>query len=140
MSEPLINVRLTNYYKVRAALEQFGPTYRGIFRDTVQAMLYEFRNFAQMITHITTGTLARSHNVYYDRNAISGYVYPESIAKPPDIRGGRLYPMASQYAVWEHARGGTHAFYERTLNEFGPSTAMDGIRVFLGRMPGGIVQ
>ena len=125
---PILSVKLTNYYEVRRKLEEKDRIYRGAFRDTIKHMLMVMRNYAQFITHRETGTLAASHDIEYNARALSGYIYPSD--DRPKLRG-RSVQYPSEYGVYEHARGGSHAFYERTLNEMGDHIAWEGIRMMI---------
>lgn len=140
MSAPILEIRLANYYRLRNALSELGPLYRGAFRDSIQEALFVLRNYAQRITHRQTGTLARSHTVFYNARALSGYVYPDPAYLKPSVQGQGKSLSASEYAEYEHARGGSHAFYERAMVEEGSTAAIAGINLILGYMPRGVIQ
>ena len=135
-------IRVRNFYKVQAYLRRAGLQYRGAFRDTIRVLLEDFRAYAASVTHRQTGTLARSHSVFYDSSRLSGYVYPSPSAVKPfndptrPGAGGR-YLRASEYGPYEHRRGGSHAFYEMTARHMGPLVPIRGLAIFAARMPTG---
>lgn len=62
--------------------------------------------YATSITHVDTGRLKNSH-------------FPSI-----QTRGNEVYGVVGNntaYAMFEHDRGGDHAFYERTVKEEGPN-------------------
>ena len=100
-----------------AALKPKGALGRMVQEITVGAHRY-----AVIITHVDTGSLRASHRmkvsalqgqVFIDRNAVN----PRSRVKP------------AEYGVYEHERGGGHAFYERTAKEAGPRLLRQSVQV-----------
>jgi len=84
--------------------------------------------YAVSITHVDSGSLRASQRlsvqglrgrVYLDPNAVN----PRSGARP------------SIYGNYEHARGGSHAFYERTVEEHGNSIGDAMVQTFIGGLP-----
>ena len=68
--------------------------------------------YAVQITHVDTGALKASHRLELKQGAqVEGRIYidPNSI----NPKGKR----PAEYGPVEHARGGSHAFYERTRRE-----------------------
>ena len=65
--------------------------------------------YAVYVTHVDTGALKGAH-AYTVRGA-HGEVYINPRAQRSD--GAR----PANYGPYEHARGGTHAFYDRTVSE-----------------------
>lgn len=125
-----LEVRITGFYKAKAALEMLANRqfYRGMFRDSLTYMLSGARDYASSITHRITGMLAESHEYEYDSHLMRGWVYinPRVVyATGSTLRWPRIY------GVYEHARGGSHAFYERTMREAMPDLANSGIRVMI---------
>lgn len=138
MTSPSLEFRLTNYPKAKRALSSISSprTYRGAMRDTITAMLDIAQNYAMRITHIYTGTLKMSHVTEYDGHRMVGrlFVDPHVLARS---YGGRLkspQQFVAEYAIYEHQRGGSHAFYERTVNETGGVLNFEGFKVFKGYM------
>ena len=82
------------------------------FGRAVKYAVLEFQLYAESITHVDTGALTRSHlgEVYATHGRV--YINPSAI----NPRGQR----PETYGPYEHARGGTHAFYDRTVAERGP--------------------
>lgn len=140
MIQPALRVRIANYYTLRHELQRFQEIERGAFTTYVLEVLNGLRDYAEDVTHQQTGTLARSHVVDYDSRHQRGEIHPDpSFVKPPMGRQGRTQSV-EDYAGYEHARGGEHAFYERALHEYGNVVVMRGTAAYLGRMPGGIHQ
>lgn len=139
MVAPIIRVRIANYYTLRHQIQNFEEIHRGSFSQLIRETLEEFRDYARGITHVSTGTLAESHAVFYDAGHQRGEVRPDSTFSRRQGRSGRLQPVDS-YAAAEHARGGSHAFYARTLAEYGPAVMRHGVAGYLARMPGGVHQ
>jgi len=138
MAQPIIRVRIRNYASLRREIEDFQTIQRGAFSQLVRETLEEMRDYAEAITHIYTGALASSHRVDYDANHQRGEVFVD-----PNVmqhRARRPARSVASYAAAEHARGGSHAFYQRTLDEFGESVVRRGVAAYMGRMPGGVHQ
>ena len=139
MLDPIsIRVYVRNYYRIRQALENADRLYRGAFRDAIKHTLLVLKNYAHYITHRRTGTLARSHTVFYNPRRLAGYVYPSP--RYFNIRSSGRIQRADEYAVYEHARGATHAFYDRTMTEMGPHAGREGIGKIVQRMPRGNIS
>jgi len=103
-----------------AALRPTGATGAAI-RDVTLTL----HRYAVAITHVDTGTLRAGHRIRI--HGLEGEIYIAGNARNP--RTGRL---AANYGRWEHRRGGTHAFYDRTRAEAGPAAmkrAMNRIRI-----------
>jgi hypothetical protein len=102
-----------------AALKPNGAFGRAVQYATIQAQRY-----AVSITHVDTGSLRASHRmqmygnkgeIFIDPNAVN----PRSRSRPVD------------YGVYEHKRGGSHAFYARTEQEAGPKIANAAVNGFI---------
>lgn len=132
-----IGVRLTNYEAMKAYLTKLDRVYRGAFSDQIKRILRILRNYAMAITHQETGTLAHSHTVSYSSHLLTGYIYPD----PKHIQPSRARTLPGRsvqsYAHFEHARGGTHAFYERTYNEAAQDVVLRGLRAWVDGLPRG---
>jgi len=92
-----------------AALKPSGELGEGIKEATLAAHRY-----AVQITHvwpILGGGLRASHRV--EMKGLIGRVYIDPSAVNP--RG----QMPSVYGFYENRRGGSHAFYDRTVDEYG---------------------
>jgi hypothetical protein len=99
-----------NEYNI-AQLKPSGALGRMVQYGTIMAHRY-----AVSITHVDTGALRASHRM--DVQGSRGEIYLDQSAINP--RGNT--PTA-RYGPVEHARGGSHAFYERTEREAGLSIA-----------------
>lgn len=136
---PIIRARIANYYSLRRQIEAFQEIHRGSFSLLIRETLEELRDYARAITHRSTGTLAESHTVYFDTAHQRGEIRPDPTFARRQGRRGRLQSV-EQYAAYEHARGGDHAFYQRTLDEYGDKVVRRGVVAYMGRMPRGVHQ
>jgi hypothetical protein len=75
-------------------------------KAAVQAGTIAAHRYATSITHVDTGALRASHFIRLRRT--EGQVYINPGARRSD--GAR----PAEYGPYEHARGGSHAFYKRT--------------------------
>ena len=76
------------------------------------------------ITHVDTGALRASHRL--EINGLRGRIYID-----PSARNPRTGALTSVYGAIEHARGGKHAFYTRTKNEYGPEVVR-AVKTYVG--------
>lgn len=80
--------------------------------------------YAVAITHVVTRALAASHGMKLTE--LQGEV---------SIRGAQRNPrsgaLTSEYGPEEHARGGTHAFYRRTVDEHGDQIVKQAVDVIV---------
>jgi hypothetical protein len=90
-----------------AAVRPTGAAGRAVKYGTVEAA-----RVAGIITHRDTGALATSHRMQYA--GLRGRVYLDPTAANP-----RSHALTSVYGPIEHARGGQHAYYQRTSDEHG---------------------
>ena len=135
MPEFSINVSAANYPRVRAAILKManGAWYRGIIKSTATEILPELTRYAKQITHRLTGMLAESHQWEYDSHTSKGRVFvnPRAVGK----RGQSTVVWAKIYGVYEHSRGGSHAFYARTLKAKGHLVVSAGMRALISGVP-----
>ena len=104
-----------------AALQPEGEAGEAV-RDAVVAL----HRHAVSITHVGRynvggnfvggGALRASHRMEVD--GLEGQIYID-----PGARNPRSKTPPSEYGVYEHARGGEHAFYDRTESEYGPTVS-----------------
>lgn len=78
---------------------------------------------AVMYTHVDTGSLRASHRM--DVRGSRGEIYIDPTAVNP-----RSLAYTRDYGPVEHARGGSHAFYERTEREAGLTIATEAATQF----------
>lgn len=98
---------------------------RGAFGRMLQYIGTAFHRYAVAITHVDTGALKASHRLDLDLDL--GRV---SIFIDPTATNPRTGERTAEYGADEHARGGTHAFYARTIRERGRRTVRAGLRIF----------
>lgn len=111
-----------------AALKPGGAMEEGVRVGTLAAHRY-----AVSLTHVDTGALRASHRVQVRRtwgNRVEGEVYIDPAASRPGLIAAR----PAQYGFYEHARGGSHAFYERTVLEHGAHIAQQTMAVIAARL------
>ena len=92
-----------------AALQPSGALGRAVQYGVIAAHRY-----AVGVTHVDTGALRSSHRM--EITGLRGRVYID-----PSARNPRSRQRTETYGPYEHERGGQHAFYQRTINEQGPS-------------------
>jgi hypothetical protein len=109
---------------------------QGRLGRALQMVMAELHRYAVSITHVWIvwgGALRASHRIgvlTLTENNGRGEIFIDPSAMNP--RGQR----PSVYGIYEHARGGEHAFYERTVNQAGPGAvgrAMRFLQEGLGR-------
>ena len=79
----------------------------------IQFATPEVREYAASVTHRVTGALANAHTWKYIARIPMGEVF----ISPSAQGAGSSRP--SKYGIVEHARGGDHAFYDKTVRERG---------------------
>lgn len=84
----------------------------GAFGKAIRDATAEAHRYAVALTHVDTGALRASHRV--EVTGVRGRVSIDQGASNP--RSGR---RTAEYGGYEHARGGSHAFYERVVSEHG---------------------
>jgi hypothetical protein len=89
----------------------------------------EAERYAISITHVDTGTLRASHRIDQDGPA-RFIIHPDPAAK--NWRSGS---RAAVYGEVENARGGEHAFYERTVSERGSDIGARAVRYLISELP-----
>jgi hypothetical protein len=115
-------------FKQLAALSPIGAMGRAIQYGLAAASRY-----AMYVTHVWTGALRASHRVQYTGGyqgfvyidpSAGGFEYQTKIGKSGRVSTRRQYSASratpAEYGPVEHARGGSHAFYELTQNQGGP--------------------
>lgn len=107
-----------NAAKIRALTPQGG------LGQAVRATLQEVDRYAVMITHVDTSALRASH--WMEMDGLEG-----SLSIRDGIRNPRTGKLTSDYGLDEHAKGDSHAFYERTYNERGDRALEIGGAAFL---------
>jgi hypothetical protein len=111
-----VDVQVGNLPEVQDKFEKFTDLL-GSEREGVKAILaklvFRLHRYTSMIVHVRTGRLKNSlfPSVQEVGNNLFGMV------------GTNVY-----YAPYEHARGGSHAFFDRTKEEEAPSAISDFIK------------
>lgn len=129
-----INVTEFNRAKKAIAMVNQKGTYRGMFRDEIKENLRYLTWYAKRITHKASGVLALAHTWEYDSYRTKGRIFlSEHVSW---IQGRSTIRRPHIYGVYEHARGGSHAFYERTVREAATDRYMsDGLRAAVKGLP-----
>lgn len=81
----------------------------GVVAAAVEGATQAAHRYAVYVTHVDTGALKGAHR--YTVRGKRGEVY----INPSAVRSDGRRP--AQYGPYEHARGGSHAFYARTVTE-----------------------
>lgn len=103
---------------------------RGAFGEAIRtgtAMAHRYATAITHVWHIKGGGLRASHRIEYRGTEGQVYIDPQSV----NPRGQR----PSVYGPHEHARGGTHAFYERTTKEHGDTIGREARAIIRGALP-----
>ena len=120
-----VRLEIRGIQEVQAAnnrmMAAFKP--RGALEKAIHGATMRAHRYAVAITHVDTGALRASHRMRMERRGMRGVVYidPGSVNPRSSVRPYR-------YGVYEHDRGGDHAFYERTVEEEGPRIADEAVR------------
>jgi len=106
-----------------AALRPSGAFGRAVIYAATAAHRY-----AVAITHVDTGALRASHRI--EVQGLRGRIY---------IDPGSANPRSGQkpvvYGPYEHARGGSHAFYQRVVDEKGGEIGNRAMQMIVGGLP-----
>jgi hypothetical protein len=118
--EGLQEIQKRNLKRI-AAMKPGGAAEEAV-RDAVVAL----HRYAVTITHVGKymrggnvvggGSLRASHRM--DVEGLEGKVYID-----PGARNPLSKTKPREYGVYENARGGEHAFYDRTVDEYGPTVS-----------------
>lgn len=84
----------------------------GAAGEAVRDMAIALHRHAVQITHVDTGALRASHRM--EVNELEGMIFIDKNSRNP-----RSKQRPVIYGVFEHDRGGEHAFYDRTIAEIG---------------------
>lgn len=107
------------------AMRPSGSFGRAIIYATSQA-----HRFAVANSHVGTGTMRAAHRMEITGGGLHGRIFLD-----PDATNPRSGQKPSEYGVFEHARGGQHAFYQRVLDEHETSIVQGAAVVLVGGMP-----
>lgn len=104
----------------KRAIEALKPS--GALGRALQFVSLETHRYIVKITHRITGALASSRRMSIDYGAMRGIVFTS-----PSARNPRSGALTSEYDVYEEARGGSHAAWQRTRSEIGEKVVRHGI-------------
>lgn len=142
-----VSVQIRGLEELQAAniklLEAINP--KGGLAIGVKVATQDLHKYAIGITHVHTGALRASHIADFASGGVQTYRYGIPIV---DRAAGRIYidPAArnpvtgeapAEYGPVEHARGGSHAFYQRTVSERGSAAAYLAVAEIQKRLPRG---
>jgi len=103
--------------KAVARLLTLGPRERAILYATTAAHRY-----LVSITHVDTGTYRASQ--WMEVKGERGQLYVN-----PSTTNPRSGNRPVEYSVYEEERGGTHAAYQRTVDEAGPRIVEEAMKI-----------
>lgn len=109
-------------YNLRLIAGLRGPYLVDAVRKTTAAA----HRYATSITHVDKGALRGSHRITIVSARQEGFISLDASARHP-VSGA----LTSEYGVYEHDRGGSHAFYKRTADEYGRQAGGEGIEVLM---------
>lgn len=109
----------------------------GVISRAIRRALVMAHRFAVALTHVGHyrvkgggyvggGTLRASHRIAFRESDTYGFIYIDPSAINP-----RSHQSAAVYGVYEHQRGGSHAFYGRVMDEYGKEIAKEGVDMIL---------
>jgi len=126
------DIQIRGYEKlqrgIRQTIEAIKPA-TGLGRAVQQALLFMHR-YTVAITHVDTGALRSSHILDFNPAIPEGRIFISSGTRNP-----RTGQPPAVYGPIEHARGMSHAFYERTLAERGDAAGELALQTILRAMP-----
>lgn len=88
-----------------------------VVADKMRAGVTVLHRYAVAQTHVDTGALRASHRISVEGPAQFRIHLSSSVVNP------RSGTKPAVYGVYEHARGGSHAFYELTVRSQGAAVA-----------------
>lgn len=100
----------------------------GALGQAVMIATTDLHRYAEYITHVQTGTLRSAHRI-----GVLGAARSEIYIDPSAVNP-RTHERAADYGPTEEARGGDHAFYERTYKERGDVAAGRALDYLAGRL------
>lgn len=124
-----LNIRLQDAQRTQDAMTQAVEALRprGKMAEGVKAMTLYLHRRAVQNTHVDTSALRRS--IVPRVRGLYGEIYINPVATNP--RGQR----PAVYGIYEHRRGGSHAFFGNTVAQDGEKAAQAGIRVVVEGLP-----
>lgn len=122
------NVSIKGIPEAQAAFEQAARAVKpsGAYGKWIKETTLRLHKYAVDATHVDTGALKASHILTVNR------LQGEIMLNPGARRGDEARP--AHYGPFEHRRGGSHAFYARTI-EHGNQFASASSRIMLQGLP-----
>lgn len=106
---------------------------RGAYGRAIVQVTSGLHHYATSITHVDTGTLRSSERMIVNLSQQPrGVVFVDPSAVNP-----RTGERPADYGKQEEARGGSHAFFSRTVAEAGPRLLQQADQMMLGALPRG---
>lgn len=93
----------------------------GKIAQAIKRLTTGTHRYAVGITHVDTGSLRASHRMEVSNDRGRIYISPSAV-------NPRSKQRPAVYGVYEHQRGGSHAFYKRAVDEYGARHAHDEAR------------
>lgn len=100
----------------------------GAMGHAIRFIVTSVHRYAAIITHVDTGALRASHRMKVLDTR--GAVYVD-----PGARNPRSGIRVVSYGKDEEERGGSHAFYGRTVSEIGGQVLREGTRIVIRALP-----
>lgn len=108
------------------AIAELRPT--GALGRAIQYGTIAAHRYAIGLTHVDTGSLRASHRM--EVSALRGVVYID-----PSTTNPRSHQAPATYGPYEHDRGGSHAFYQRVIDEHGAQIEREMERIVQRGLP-----
>ena len=105
----------------RHMIEQIQP--EGAYGKAIKRMTVMGHAYSMRVTHVDTGATKSAHRMELSR--LEGSIFLDPYAR----RGDGKAP--AQYGPYEEARGGGHAFYNRTVREQGDQIGGEGLKILV---------
>jgi hypothetical protein len=103
----------------------------GALGEAVQSVTIGLHRYLVVIRHVDTGTLRAAEQMEISESGLRGRVFTDPGAINP-----RSHRAAVDYEVFEEARGGTHAAWERTVVERAPQLEGPALQIVVREMFG----
>jgi len=131
-----LTIKWTGFYKaVQAFNEMASEGYvRGMFKEYAEGLLRGGTAYAAQITHKETGNLSRAHVWEYDSHRMYGRIYINPRIVYLSSPRSTILRWPREYGIYEHARGGDHAFYQRTYDENIRPHAIPGMATMIAKI------
>lgn len=95
----------------------------GKFAKVIWKVTASLHRYAVGITHVITGSLRAAHRMRMQPDGMTGYIWIDQDAVNP-----RNKQRPSKYGYYEEKRGGSHAFYRRTVEEHFQRTSASAVK------------